>query len=173
MNLAGFVVLAQMPNRPPATHVRQAIVTLAGARGLTPLIDDRNLLVLGDAAAPHIALPRGAGLIWGHLFDRATATRWWSAQDGMMTTADRFVANYWGGYLTIRRQGDTIEILRDPSGALPCYHAEIDGAHLFTSRPALLFDSGLCKPDIDWTVVAQTLAFRDLRPARTALRGVS
>jgi asparagine synthase (glutamine-hydrolysing) len=173
VNVAGLAVLVQPPNHQPSTRIRQAIMAVADAHGLTPLIDDRDLLVLGDAAAPHIALPRGAGLIWGHLFDRATAARLLSAQESMMAPADIFIANHWGGYLAIRRRGGSVEILRDPSGALPCYQAAIDGTQVFTSRPALLFDSGLCKPDIDWTVVAQSLAFRDLRPARTALRGVS
>lgn len=173
MNLAGYVLLVQPPNRPPSVQARQTIMALASARGLALLIDDEDLLVIGDAAAPHIALPQGAGLIWGHLFDRATATRISSAQDSMLATADQFIARHWGGYVAIRRRGDFVEILRDPSGAVPCYHAESDGSQIFTSRPDLLFDTGLCKPDIDWTIVAQTLAFRDLRPARTALRGVS
>lgn len=173
MNVASLIVLIQPPNHPPAARIRQAIISAAGEQGLAPLLDDRDLLVLGDATAPHIALPQRAGLIWGHLFDRTTAARIRSPQMSMTATDDTFVARHWGGYLAIRRQGDSIEILRDPSGALPCYHAGIDGTQIFTSRPALLFDSGLCKPEIDWTVVAQSLAFRDLRPARTALRGVS
>jgi asparagine synthase (glutamine-hydrolysing) len=173
VNVASFVVLVQRPNLPPSQRIRRTIMALADARGLAPLIDDQDLLVVGGAAAPHIALPEGAGLIWGHLFDRATATRLSAAQDSMMATAENFIARHWGGYVAIRRQAGSVEILRDPSGAVPCYHAAIDGTHIFTSRPELLFDTGLCKADIDWTTVAQTLAFRDLRPARTALRGVS
>lgn len=173
MNVAGFVALVQPPNHPSAMRVRRIVTAEAGGRGLAPLIDDPDLLVLGDAAAPHIALPQGAGMIWGHVFDRATATRISSARDDLMAKAENFITRHWGGYIAIRRIAGSIEILRDPSGALPCYHAEIDGTHIFTSWPDLLFDTGLLKPDIDWTIVAQTLAFRDLRPARTALRGVS
>ena len=173
MNVASFIVLVQRPNLPTSQRIRQTITALADARGLAPLIDDQNLLVLGDRAAPHIALPEGAGLIWGHLFDRATATRLLAAKDDMMATADTFISRHWGGYVAIRRQAGSVEILRDPSGAVPCYYVEIEGTRIFTSRPELLFGAELCKADIDWTIVAQTLAFRDLRPARTALRGVS
>lgn len=173
MNVAGFVALIQLPNHPPAPSIRPTVMVWAGARGLAPLIDDQDLLVLGNADAPHIALPQDAGMIWGHVFDRVTATRILSARNSLTVNAETFIARHWGGYIAIRRQAGSVEILRDPSGAVPCYYAEIDGTGIFTSIPAMLFDTGLCKPYIDWTIVAQSLAYRDLRPARTALRDVS
>ncbi len=64
-------------------------------------------------------------------------------------------------------------MLRDPSGGVPCYAAEVDGTHVLTSRPTLLFDAGLLPIEFDWTIVAQALAYRDIKPARTALRGMT
>ena len=66
-----------------------------------------------------------------------------------------------------------VEILRDPCGHVACYHAALDGTHFFTSSPHLLFDSRLLRAELDWTAIAQTLAFRDLRGELTPLRGVS
>jgi asparagine synthase (glutamine-hydrolysing) len=120
-------------------------------------------------------LPDGAGLVWGFLFERATSRR-------IITPAqfrqpqqplEDFVERHWGGYLMIRLSGGAVEILRDPSGAIPCYHVRIDGADLFTSRVDLLYDAGLLQPEFDWTIVLQAMVFRDLRPARTPLRGVN
>ncbi|NML06730.1 asparagine synthase-related protein [Sphingomonas sp. G-3-2-10] len=133
-----------------------------------------GICVLGDPAASHLILPDARGVVWGHLFDRHGSTRV-TALDRreIAVPSDLFVERYWGGYVAIRDLGDRIEVLRDPSGMVSCYYAEIDGAHLLTTRPNLLFDHGLLKPEIDWTIVAQSLVYRDLRPAQTALRGVS
>ncbi|MCW3847917.1 asparagine synthase C-terminal domain-containing protein [Sphingomonas sp. LB-2] len=140
---------------------------------LTTLVDAPGVIILGDANAASLTLPGGRGLIWGHLFEQVTFAR---VTDGvrpaLLQPADELLRSHWGGYVAIRSFGDAVEVLRDPSGAVACYHAEIDGAHVVTSRPDLLLEHGLLLPAIDWTIVAQSLCYRDLRPARTALRGI-
>jgi asparagine synthase (glutamine-hydrolysing) len=141
---------------------------------LALLYDSPTITVLAAPDSPHLLLPRGQGIILGHLFSRE-AYRAIGEEDGHVLDmpASAFMRAYWGGYLALRTSRDAAEVLRDPSGHIPCYHAEIDDWHVVTSSPSLLVDAGLIDVEIDWTIVAQALAYPDLRPARTALRGVA
>ncbi|NML08057.1 asparagine synthase-related protein [Sphingomonas sp. G-3-2-10] len=142
---------------------------------MTELVDAQGLCVLGDPGAAQLVLSHDRGIVWGHMFrrdDNARVTEYTSSGIAAIPAAD-LMSSYWGGYVAIRVFDDRIEVVRDPSGLVACYYAEIDGVHIVTSRPDLLFAHGLFEPDIDWTIVAQSLVYRDFRPARTALRGIS
>ena len=174
MNPAAYVALLERAGRSPSDRVAHFTCALQAEQGLGFLHRRPGLAVLGFSGAPHLILPDNGGVIWGHLFNREP--EWTAAaatQHGLDAPAEAFVTAYWGGYLAIRTSLGVTEILRDPSGEVPCYHAAVDGTHIFTSRPHLLIDAGLLDPELDWTIIAQSLAWRDLRPARTALRGVS
>ncbi len=175
MNTAAFVALLMHGGKMRSERLGRFIGHIRHHSGLEPLLDVPGMLVLGALRAPHVMLPSGGGLIWGHLFDRNSNGRLLSTDEkpGLNAPAERFVERCWGGYAAFRMIDGRPEILRDPSGDVPCYHAVVDGVHLVTSRPALLFDCALMRPEIDWTILAQSLAFRDIRPARTALKGVS
>jgi len=150
------------------------VETLQRGSHLTSVYESPTMLILASSQLPGIILPDGNGMILGYLFDRQSGTR--VARDPgtpLDEPAERFVERYWGGYLALRTRHATAEILRDPSGAMPCYHVAMDDMHVFTSQPALLFHYGLAQPEIDWTILTQGLVFQDLKPARTALRGVS
>lgn len=171
MNRSAFLACVTARDAPVPDRLR---ALLDGLRPTLALLVDRSgLTVLGDASAASLVLPDDQGIVWGHVFKRDGFAR---VMDGESPTliqrAEEFLRTHWGGYVAIRTLGNTVEVLRDPSGAVACYHAQIDGAHLLTSRPDLLFDYGMLKPEIDWSVVAQSLVYRDLRPARTALRGI-
>jgi len=172
MNRSAFVALVGHTG-PPPSRLRPLTDRLR-ADGLALLVDTPDLLVFGDPDAAHLRLPRSGGLIWGHLFDRRTSSRITASKaDDLLTDSDAFLSRFWGGYLAIWRREDGVEILRDPSGSISCYHAELDGLHVLTSRPVLFAATGLLPATIDWTIVTQALVYRDLRPAQTALRGVS
>lgn len=173
MNRSLFLALVAPPGALEKGRLRAFIEGLA-ARGMTVLIDLPGLRILGDPEAAQLSLADGQGLIWGHLFDRSTNARVPAPAPASLSeqSAEDLLRNYWGGYVAIRQLGDRVEILRDPSGMVSCYHAEVDGVHIVTSQPHLLFE-GLLRPEIDWTIVAQSLVYRDFRPARTALRGVN
>ncbi len=172
MNRSAYVVLVGAEGSPSA-RLAQLAERLRDDR-LTPLLDAPGLVILGDPGAAWIALPNQHGMIWGHLFDRTRTTRITNPEaEGLNVPSERFLQHFWGGYLAVWRRADGVEILRDPSGTISCYHAELDGIHLLTSQPALLAQKGLLTPAIDWTIVAQALVYRDLRPAQTALRGIS
>lgn len=175
MNIAPLVVIALDPAVPRSDRLNVLIDRLVAEEELARLFERDGLLVLGKPDASHLLMPGGSGLIWGTLFDRTTS--WRVAAPAELregnAPAEQFIERYWGGYLAVRERGDAVEILRDPSGAIPCYQCQFDGASIFTTRVTLLTDAGAVRPEVDWTIVTQSLVFQDLRPARTALRGVA
>lgn len=174
MNNSAFVALLGAPERIGSDKMKAFVAGLAGREGLETVVTAPHLLALGVPGAARLVLDHSGGVVWGHLFERATGMRVTSGNTPGLDaeSAEAFLERFWGGYVAIRTLSTGIELLRDPSGAVACYHSEIDGVHVFTSRPDLLFTHRLIAPRIDWTIVAQSLAFSDLRPAATALRGV-
>ena len=175
MNIAPLIVLVHGSATPLPQRMDQFVNELATSFGLTRLLEGDGVVALGDVSAPHVQLPDGAGLIWGVLFDRMTSRRITEPEEARSAAnaIEGLAQRNWGGFLAIRQSGPVVELFRDPSGSIPCYHLQVDGAELFTTRPGLVFDAGLALAEIDWTVLTQALVYRDLRPARTALRGVS
>lgn len=175
MNNAAFVAFLGLPDRLENGAVARWCAALQEREGLMPMVERRGLRIFGAPRADHVALGHSEGLVWGHLFDREIGGRIASPGPRVLThgSSEQLLERYWGGYVLIRATAGGLEVLRDPSGAVACYHCEFEGIHIVTSRPDLLFAHRLLKPEIDWTIVAQSLAFSDLRPAATALRGVA
>lgn len=170
MNRSAFLACITPREAAVPDRVRDLLQRLQPALAL--LVDRPGLVAVGDAAAARIKLAGGRGIYWGHVFDRKTFTRVTDGGERLLRPPNEILRTLWGGYVAIRSFGDMVEVLRDPSGTVACYYAQIDGAHLITSKPDLLFDHGLLTPSIDWSIVAQSLVYRDLRPARTALRNI-
>ncbi|MCA1196498.1 hypothetical protein K9B35_00815 [Sphingomonas sp. R647] len=161
------------PGRPFAPQLSAAFEDLS-RQGLAVLVDTPRLVFLGRPSSPHLIPNGGNAIIWGRLFDRRSASFDVSGHDPELhAPAERFVTRFWGGYLALRACDDAVEVVRDPSAMVPAYAAQADGIEILTSTPAALVSMGLVSPTIDFTILTQALAFRDLRPARTALRGIS
>ncbi|MDB5576863.1 MAG: hypothetical protein JWR80_2039 [Bradyrhizobium sp.] len=147
--------------------------TLRREHGLALLFESPTITLYGYPLLQRVELPAGAGVLIGHVFDRATCVRIKEARASLLAPAETLITQIWGGYIALRSHEATPEVLREPSGVLPCYQTELDDIQVITSRPDLLFSTGLMQAEIDLTIVAQGQAYRDLKPARTALRGVS
>lgn len=173
MNTAPYVALIAPPGPGHADQL-SSLAARFTALGLSTLVSIPGLQFLARSSAPHF-LPTAPGhIFWGNLFDRRSATFALRADDAeLRAPLERLVTQYWGGYLALRGTEGRVELFRDPSGMIPVYVASHGAIHVVTSVPALLFELELLQPELDWTIVAQALAFRDLRPARTALRGIS
>lgn len=125
-----------------------------------------------------IDLHRGRGVIIGTIFDRSGLTRRRQRLEpdeaDLVGGAPASVLcdRYWGGFVALVRRGDTIDIVRDPSGALPCYYAR-QGPNLFiASNPGLLVDTGLVETSLDYTEIAWQQWSMFLPSGRTALKGI-
>lgn len=173
MNVAPYVALIGGSGAVDTSRL-SGLTERLRAMGFALLLDTPGVRFLGRSSAPHF-LPQAPGRIfWGSVFDRRSAGFALRADDAeLLAPLSRFVTQYWGGYLALREIQGRVELFRDPSGMIPVYLASLGTMHVVTSMPALLLELELLEPEIDWTIVAQALAFRDLRPARTALRGIS
>ncbi|TPG52233.1 asparagine synthase-related protein [Sphingomonas glacialis] len=149
------------------------IAALQGHPGMDVVHKSTALLVLAPPETPRVEVSADGGVIIGYVFDRATSSRAVTSHSDMLAPAAQFSRSYWGGYVALRSPHLTPEVFRDPSGAVPCYHVEIDGVHVVTSVPNLLFDFKLLEPEVDWSVMAQALVYHDIKPARTALQNIA
>jgi len=82
------------------------------------------------------------------------------------------LASYWGGYISLSVRGDAVEILRDPSGALPCYQTAIGGIALFASDMELLSAGGAVHGGVGWDALGRMLFSSGLPTRETALVGI-
>jgi asparagine synthase (glutamine-hydrolysing) len=83
--------------------------------------------------------------------------------------------NTWGDYLAVlvKHGSAVITLLRDPSGAVPCFYSLIDGEGFITSDIGLAVDLGLYRKEVDWETIVHRLNFPYLKTTRTALKWVS
>ncbi|UYY57176.1 asparagine synthase-related protein [Sphingomonas sp. S2-65] len=82
------------------------------------------------------------------------------------------LASYWGGYVSVRLRGDAVEILRDPSAALPCYRAAAGGIAKFASDAELLWAGDGEPAEIAWDALGRALYSNGLPTTETALAGI-
>src|SRR6185312_8739161 len=87
------------------------------------------------------------------------------------------IDQFWGGYVAIIPvPGDSVvDILRDPSGAMPCYYTSTSDSctRIIASDVETLVRSGLFRPAVNWDVMPGHLVAYDLRTPRTCLKNLS
>lgn len=102
-------------------------------------------------------LPEKRGVVIGRLFEYAYVRAEtnvapqpisFSRADSLRLTSDNgstFSREYWGRYVAFLsdHRGNTLSVLRDPSGQIPCQYAEFNGVDVYFAR---LRDLDLIKP---------------------------
>lgn len=137
------------------------------------------------------SLPRSAGVILGTLFQpcadaqapRRKTTFSAADTDRILETGGRsLIADYWGRYVAFAHDAARRRtfLLRDPTGALPCFHAAFREVHLFFSSAEDCASLGLLDLPVDWEFIATRAAFASrASPAaappsrRTAIKRIS
>jgi asparagine synthase (glutamine-hydrolysing) len=120
-----------------------------------------------------------AGFVIGTLFDSggrrqadAQAAAWKPrfAVAGPASLCDRA----WGSYLAlgVDPASGLVEIMRDPSGGMPCYYSRAGRATVYCSDADTLVDLGLAGKGFDWKAVAAHIGAVGLRTSRTCLEDV-
>jgi len=130
------------------------------------------------ASGPAIDLGK-CGCIVGHLFTRSRPSKrveqlGEAEIDKIAASGGRsLISDYWGGYVAVLvGAGRRTIILRDPSGAMPCFVRRRGGC-LFASNDALL--ASTCdgtRPGVDFTEVARLLHAFDSTGSKTCLSDV-
>lgn len=176
MKRGGYLAIAAP--RAGTTQAACAIRDRALAAGLVERCAGPTLTVYGDRQAPYFLLPEGRGILWGQLFDKrgnrvaavsSETARGWSASGGRM-----LVETYWGCYVAMLADRASVIVVRDPSGAVPCYHVSLeDGESLIAADAAHARLALGAARQVDWDEIVAQLQYFSLRTARTALTGMS
>ena len=160
-----------------ASSVRAATDRLAAATGLRCVLATGRLALLANEACACLPI-EGAGAVLGTLFPRHGPPRALNAFDDDAQAAlargrtEVLLDRYWGSYVAAFASGERIEVLRDPSGGLPCYWSRCSGETVFASDVDLLIAAGAVEPRIDWPALTRFLALSGLPVPETALVGV-
>lgn len=126
-----------------------------------------------------VLLPNSRGLVIGDLFHRHGANRPLAALDEaageaiLEESGNKLIRSYWGGYIAAICNPGSIKVMRDPSGALPCYVAHSVGLSAFSSDVGTLCEAGLAFPSVDWDGLERILYSAGLPTSRTAIERVS
>lgn len=136
--------------------------------------------IYADRDLPVISGPASRVILLGALFNRSgarTAVDTLSAkreQNIVDTCGGVLIDEYWGGYLAfVVAENGGVAVIRDPSGAVGCFRADMDGATCLVSDVEIALALGLALPALDWSCVAQCLAFPITRSDKTCLRDIS
>jgi asparagine synthase (glutamine-hydrolysing) len=151
---------------------------IADATGLRLANATPIVAVLANPACSVLDIDKGAAVI-GTLFHRHGPARAATA----FTETDRatlvhggnpaLLASWWGGYVSLFVCGDSVEIMRDPSAALPCYRAGAQGMAAFASDLELLAAAGMPPRGIAWDALGRMLYSCGLPAIETALEGIT
>ncbi|QDW67581.1 asparagine synthase C-terminal domain-containing protein [Luteimonas granuli] len=123
-------------------------------------------------------LPVPGGVVIGHLFARDGSP---AKPDGLpgLASQERFATHllteYWGEYLLLQVAtglATGLRILREPSGGVPCLYSFEKAVGFVTSDISLATGLGLARRRVDWSFIAQAVAYPHLQTARTGLSGL-
>jgi len=141
---------------------------------------DDGFLLLADADMRVSNFGNHRGAILGTIFERDGCARSATiagepAIDSIVASGGRSLAtHYWGGYVAIlwAASDHRCDIIRDPSGFLPCYHTELQGITAIASDVRLLTTIESAEIGVDWSALHRHLYLPELRGAETCLTGV-
>lgn len=130
------------------------------------------------------ALPSGQGVVLGRLFRRSAGSdadtcdvKLTDGEGQAITESDgvALIQRFWGRWVAVLPSWTGMcRVLRDPTGALPCYRMEAEGVSIaFAWLEDVLELLRLPSPAVSWDGVAAMLAMRQLTAHETALQGVS
>lgn len=117
-----------------------------------------------------LVLTPGGPTVIGDLFRGATRIVHGVTSRAQPDTPTGLVAACWGRYVAVWSQpSGEIQVLRDPSGALPCYYRQIAG-HMLVATDLELIERATPAPRrLDWSEIARILGAGDLRSPATGL----
>lgn len=176
-----YLAIVHPPDRPVSEPIRSLAEGAVLGAHLTEAMNLGGVRVFAGHGTGMVELPQGTGLVLGTLFKGKAAPER-IAHAGQLHEAVRgespgsqFISAYWGAYVALTREGRSgrVRIIRDPSGALPCYYMQAHGAMIILSGPDILVECGAACPDIDWIALAEHLIADQLRRPVTCLRGIT
>jgi asparagine synthase (glutamine-hydrolysing) len=145
---------------------------------LDRMLDCDDLVIFGSPEMARIELEEARGLLIGRLFrkaqpcERIDSFSRSEASHAAWSGGKTLLDEAWGGYAAFLRDEGSVTVLRDPSGAIPVHHCELDGLHFYFSGEDVALDLGLEARGVDEEFLRQWLTFPFLRTSRTGIAGV-
>jgi asparagine synthase (glutamine-hydrolysing) len=158
---------------------KAAVGGLSHVDGFSIAHEDDQVFVITNGSTRRLGLRDDAGVVLGTLFHRHGPPRAIEALEPaeadavIQTGGSKLIESYWGGYIAIIKAADSILVMRDPSGALPCYYVARQGVVTLASDVELLVQTGSLMPEICWEGLARHLYGGGLPTSQTALADVS
>lgn len=172
----GYIAIAHSS---PSDAPRAADIARAASQTfhMRAVFDLPQVKVLARDDAPTVRFARRGGILIGELFGAGAEPRVVRTLDEeqarrvIENRGRRLLSDFWGEYVAFLMDRETC-VLRDPSGAMPCFSVEQGGLRIFFSHLEIPLSLGLLDPEIDWTALAENVAYPALRSARTCLVNV-
>ena len=123
-------------------------------------------------------LQAGRLTVIGTLFDRRATSGLHripeAVADQILASPAALIDDYWGPYLAVSRDGDgSISVVRDPSGALPCYVMDTEAHFLLASDLGTFEAAGTPAGGVQWDRLFEHLQAIDIRRVETCVEGIS
>lgn len=145
-----------------------------------------KVFMTGNARAVNDAyqLPPNQGVVLGRLFRRGGPTPTgrddvdlsdFDAQRIVHSNGRSLIEQFWGRYVAFLPSGaGDARVLRDPTGALPCFHLAVEGVSIVFSWMEDLFQLlHLPTQSVDWDAVAAHMLLGRVSGHKTTLDGVT
>jgi asparagine synthase (glutamine-hydrolysing) len=161
----------------------------ATSPGWIPLLRTAGVTVMcagiTKGATDPIILPRGLGVVLGTLFRNKAAlcegdsyekaVLGGAEADSIVASAGRLLVRaFWGNYVAflVDPESDTVRVLKDPTGDLPCYTSRFSGVSLFYSYVSDCVDLGVLPFSINWDYVVARVVSGPMG-CRTGVNGIA
>jgi asparagine synthase (glutamine-hydrolysing) len=145
------------------------------------VFNNGTLIVFARGQAQPIVLQNDLGLVLGELFTagdiKAPVTKLTAdMSDRVIKSGGAWLTNTaWGRYLLLLTSdgGNSLYVLRDPSGGLDCYYWRHKGMIVVTSSLEIALPLGCVPMTFDWQAIASQLVYANPKQIRTGLKGVN
>lgn len=157
------------------SYARHILLSAASTYQNLASFEIPGLILLAPAAS---TMRSGDALLVGELFSRSNDALDTLPEERAEVSAADFLKSLldrcWGGYVAFRSGGGGgISILRDPSGAIPCYFSDVEGLRCFASNAEIFREIGVSKWTVNWSNLAFHVAKRDLLSEATCINGIT
>jgi asparagine synthase (glutamine-hydrolysing) len=153
----------------------------------TRALDEHGLIVLHTSAQNGSCetrlLDSGVGAICGRLFhvdqvqDPAAGVPLGPSESAAILASGcrRLLERYWGRYVALVRNSATgeVQVLRDPTGTLPCFVTGNEGVSIVFSDIETCLPLGVLKLSINWKYIAAFVPYSALQIRDTGLNEVT
>lgn len=157
------------------------LIDKARAEGWAVVLEAEQYAVLAEPDTEMVELHDQGGVIIGRIWERSEAAPR-QQQLGPQVSAEMrrtqgrsLLTAFWGAYVALiaSTDGASLDVLRDPSGAAPCYRISARGLIVIVSDLEIAAALGILHNHIDWGFIGQHVAYGGLRVARTGLKNLA